>query len=96
MTEWQRNTVVGVARMAFAARGIVFGACGYFVGGAAIDGSPREARGPAGALHAVGELPHGHLWLAAVAAGLLAFGAYGFLEAKWRRLLRHGRDRPDK
>ena len=60
--------------------------CGYFVARAAIDGAAREARGPAGALRAVGELPHGNLWLATVAAGLLAVGAYGLAEAKWRRL----------
>jgi hypothetical protein len=86
MTKWQRRLVGMVARIAFAARGIVFGAFAYFVARAAIDGTPREARGPAGALHAVGELPRGNLWLATVAAGLMAFGFYGFLEARWRRL----------
>jgi hypothetical protein len=86
MTEWQRRLVVVVARIAFAARGIVWGACGYFMARAAIDGASREARGPAGALHALGELPHGNLWLATVGAGLIAFGAYGFLEARWRQL----------
>ena len=86
MSELQRRTVAVVARIAFAARGIVLVACGYFVARAAIDGAPREARGPAGALRAVGELPHGNLWLAPVAAGLLEVGAYGLAEAKWRRL----------
>jgi hypothetical protein len=86
MTEGELQMVMVVARIAFAARGIVLAACGYFVGRAAIDGAPREARGPAGALHAVGELPHGNIWLAAVAAGLIAFGAYGLLQARWRRL----------
>jgi hypothetical protein len=86
MNDLQRTTVVVIARIAYTARGIVLAACGYFVARAAIDGAPREARGPAGALRAVGELPHGNLWLAAVAAGLLAVGAYGLLEARWRRL----------
>lgn len=86
MSELQRRTVVVVARIAFAARGIVLAVCGYFVARAAIEGAAREARGPAGALRAVGELPHGNLWLATVAAGLLAVGAYGLAEAKWRRL----------
>jgi hypothetical protein len=86
MSELQRRTVAVVARIAFAARGIVLVVCGYFVARAAIDGAPREARGPAGALRAVGELPHGNLWLATLAAGLLAAGAYGLAEAKWRRL----------
>jgi len=86
MTEGQRRLVIVVARIAFAARGIVLGACGYFMARAAIDGAPHEARGPAGALHAVGELPHGKLWLATVGAGLIAVGAYSFLEARWRQL----------
>jgi hypothetical protein len=86
MTAGQRRLVVVVARIAFAARGVVLGAGGYFMARAAIDGAPREARGPAGSLHALGELPHGNLWLATVGAGLIAFGAYGFLQARWRQL----------
>jgi len=86
MTDGQQRLVVVVARIAFAARGVVLAACGYFMARAAIDGAPREARGPAGALHALGELPHGNLWLGTVGAGLIAFGAYSFLEARWRQL----------
>lgn len=86
MSKWQRRMVVAVARIAFAARGIVLGAAGYFIARAALDRVPREARGPAGALHSVWELPYGNICLAAVAAGLIAFGAYGLFQAKWRRL----------
>ena len=86
MTERECKTVAAVGRIAFAARATVLAACGYFVARAAINSAPHEARGPAGALHAVWELPQGNLWLAAVAAGLIAFGTYGLLEAKWRRL----------
>jgi hypothetical protein len=86
MTERECKTVAVVGRIAFAARATVLAACGYFLGRAAIDSAPRKARGPAGALHAVWELPHGDLLLAAVAAGLIAFGAYGLLEARWRRM----------
>jgi hypothetical protein len=86
MTPWQRRMVVAVARIGFAARGIVLGAAGYFVARAALDRVPREARGPGGALHSVWELPYGNICLAAVAAGLIAFGAYGLFQAKWRRL----------
>jgi len=85
MTEWERKTVAGMGRIAFAARATVLAVCGYFVGRAAVDRAPREARGPAGALHAVWGLPHGGFLLACLAAGLITFGAYGLLEAKWRR-----------
>jgi hypothetical protein len=86
MTERQCKTVLGVGRIAFAARATVLATFGYFVVRSAIDGVPGEARGPAGALHAVWELPHGDFLLAVVASGLIAFGAYGLLEARWRRL----------
>jgi uncharacterized integral membrane protein len=86
MSEAERAIAQAMGRVAFAARAVVLAACGYFVGRAAIDRAPREARGPAGALHAVWELPHGALWLAAVGGGLIVFGAYGLLEARWRRL----------
>jgi hypothetical protein len=86
MTRWQQRMVIAAARIAFAARGIMLGAGGYFIARAALDRMPREARGPAGALHSVWELPYGNLCLAAVAAGLIAFGAYGLFQARWRRL----------
>lgn len=90
MTETERAIARAMGRVAFAARAVVLAICGYFVGRAAIDRAPREARGPAGALHAVWELPHGGLCLAAVGGGLIVFGAYGLLEARWRRLFGRG------
>ena len=71
MTRWQQRMVMVAARIAFAARGIMLGAGGYFIARAALDRMPREARGPAGALHSVWELPYGSVWLAAVATGLI-------------------------
>jgi hypothetical protein len=86
MTERQCALMATLGRVAYVARATVLASCGYFLVRAAIDRAPRETRGPAGALRAVWELPHGALWLAMVAAGLIAFGAYGVLEARWRRL----------
>ena len=86
MSPQQCRFMAALGRVAYVARGTVLGACGYFLVRAAIDRAPRESRGPGGALRAVWELPHGGLWLALVAAGLIAFGVYGVLEARWRRL----------
>jgi hypothetical protein len=86
MTERQCRLMAALGRVAYVARATVFGACGYFLIRAGIDRAPRETRGSAGALRAVWELPHGSLLLALVAAGLIAFGVYGVLEARWRRL----------
>jgi len=86
MTPQQCRLMATLGRVAYVARATVLAACGYFLVRAAIDRAPRETRGPGGALRAVWELPHGGLWLALVAAGLIAFGVYGVLEARWRRL----------
>ena len=86
MTARQRELMMALGRFAYAARATVLVGCAYFLVRGAIDRAPREVRGPAGALRAVWELPHGGLWLAMVATGLVAFGVYGVLEAKWRRV----------
>ncbi|MEP6653993.1 MAG: DUF1206 domain-containing protein, partial [Myxococcales bacterium] len=87
MSEWQCQAVAAVGRVAFLARATVLGVVGYYLIRAGIDSAPRLARGPAGAMQAVWHLPHGDLLLATLGAGLIAFGAYGLLEARWRRLL---------
>jgi hypothetical protein len=87
MTARQSNFMVALGRVAHVGRAAVLAVCAYFLMRGAIDRAPREARGPGGALRAVWELPHGGVWLALVAAGLIAFGVYGVLEARWRRLV---------
>lgn len=86
MSERECQTMAAVGRVAFLARATVLGVVGYYIGRAGIEAAPRVARGPAGALKAVWNLPHGNVWLGALALGLIAFGAYGLLEARWRRL----------
>jgi hypothetical protein len=78
--------VSAVGRIAFVARAVVLAVVGYFLIEAAVHLAPRLSRGPAGALRAVREQPHGHLLLGLLAIGLMAFGAYGILEARWHRL----------
>jgi hypothetical protein len=86
MTERQCELMAALGRVAYVARAAVLAVCGYFLARGAIDRAPEETRGPAGALRTVWALPQGGLWLALIAAGLVAFGAYGILEAKWRRV----------
>jgi len=86
MTERACKLMATLGRVAYVARATVLAVCGYFLARGAIDRAPAETRGPAGALREVWKLPHGGLWLALIAAGLVAFGAYGILEAKWRRV----------
>jgi len=88
MSVRQRLIVSAVGRVALLARATVLASIGYFLIKAAARLSPHAARGAAGALHAVRELPHGEWLLGLVAAGLLAVGAFALLEARWRRLFR--------
>jgi hypothetical protein len=67
------------------ARGVVFAMAGFFVFQAARDYDPRKASGLDGALRTLRDTSAGPWLLVIVAAGLVAFGLYGFAEARWRR-----------
>ncbi len=67
------------------ARGAVFALAGIFVIQAAWDYEPEKAAGLDGALRSLRDTPVGPWLLAVVALGLVAFGLYGFAEARWRR-----------
>ncbi|MGX7681490.1 DUF1206 domain-containing protein [Jatrophihabitans sp. DSM 45814] len=68
------------------ARGLVFALTGFLVVKAAWDYDPQQARGLDGALRKLADSPYGHWWVGAAAAGLIAFGLYGYCEARWRRV----------
>jgi hypothetical protein len=87
MSERTCRAMEALGRVAFLARATVLAVVGLSLAEAALRRAPSAARGPGGALRTVWELPHGDLLLARVAGGLIAFGAYGLLEARWRRLV---------
>ena len=68
------------------ARGAVFAVVGVFLAKAAIEYDPSEAVGIDGALLKVVEASYGTLLLALVAAGLIAYAVYCFVEARYRRI----------
>lgn len=82
-----RHAMAALGRIALLARGIVLFGIAFSLAKAAFYHAPRAAQGPGGALRSVWSLPHGGVWLALVAGGLIAFGVYGLCEARWRRLL---------
>ena len=61
-----------------------------FLGLAALHSSSSEVRGLGGALASLEAQPYGWALLAVVAAGLFAFGLFGFVQARYRRI-----DAPD-
>jgi hypothetical protein len=76
--------VVAVSRFGIAARGIVFCLIGYFLARAAAQHDPSQAGGlkeSLGALAEVGRWP-----LAAVGLGLVAYGVYELVNARYRRI----------
>jgi hypothetical protein len=81
-----RRVVVGVSRFGQAARGVVFGTIGLFLILAAWRYNAREARGLGGALEALRDQPFGPWLLCAVALGLVAYGVYQFVKARYRRI----------
>jgi hypothetical protein len=77
-------TAIGVVGLV--ARAVAFGLIGIFVLKAAIDYSPRDAVGIDGALAKLTQHAYGTTALFVVAAGLIAFGAYSFADARYRKI----------
>jgi hypothetical protein len=86
MSSRERNVAAVVGRLAFLSRATILSAIAYFLEKGVILRAPSDVRGPGGALHAFWEAPHGNIFLAMVAGGLLAVGAFALIEARWRRL----------
>ena len=76
-----RVWVKGLGRSGYAARGVVFIAMGWFLFQAGVTSNAAEAGGMAAALDAFPEA-----LATAVAAGLLLFGLFSFVEARFRRI----------
>jgi hypothetical protein len=70
-----------------AARGVVFLLSGWFLIQAGLKYDPDRAQGLGGALEALARQPSGPWLLGLVALGLIAFGAYSFLQARYRRIV---------
>jgi hypothetical protein len=80
--EWARR----ISRLGISARGVVFGIVGVFLILAAMHENPNEARGLGGALQSLQQQSYGDALLATVALGLIAYGVYEFIRARYRRM----------
>lgn len=81
-----RHWVIRSGRFGYAARGVVFGLIGFFLIQAALHYNPSEARGLGGALHALQGESYGPYLLGTVALGLIAYGIFAMVKARYRRI----------
>jgi hypothetical protein len=78
--------VTSLGRVGFIARGVVFASIGLFLIEAAWHADPKEARGLGGALRTLERQPFGLWVLGAVAVGLMCYGLYMVVLARYRRV----------
>ena len=81
-----RKWLVYLGRFGYAALGVVFIIIGFFLIVAAIQHDPSKAEGLDSALKTLAHQPFGSVLLAIVALGLIAYGVYSFVEARYRRV----------
>jgi hypothetical protein len=81
-----RDLLSAIGRVGIVARGLIFLIIGIFLVLAAWFNDAREARTLGGVLRFVEREPYGPWLLAIVAFGLIAFGLFQFVEARYRRM----------
>jgi hypothetical protein len=81
-----RTWIERLGQFGYAAQGIVFAEIGIFLIVAAQRHNAGEARGVGGSLQQLTREPYGHFLLAIVALGFIAYGVYGFAQARYRRI----------
>jgi hypothetical protein len=84
--EGMRRWALRLGRFGYIARGVALAFVALYLAEAALTGDADQARSLGGALQTLESRPGGSLVLAAVAAGFGAFGIYGLVQARWRRI----------
>ena len=86
MSQRQRDLASGLSRWGLAARGLVFALIGSFLLVAAWQVDPAKAEGLGGTLDTLAAQPFGPWLLAAVAGGLMNYGTYCVINARFRKV----------
>ena len=87
MSPDEQRLAIHTGQLGLAARGVAFLISGWFLIKAALSYDPSQAQGLGGALETLARQPSGPWLLGIVALGLVAYGAYSFLQARYRRIV---------
>jgi hypothetical protein len=82
----ERHWAIGLGRVGLVSRGIVFTIIGLLIVAAAFHLHSRSDTGLEGALLELAHQPFGHTLLGAAGLGLMAFGSYSAMCARWLRM----------
>jgi hypothetical protein len=83
MNATEKTWIKDAGRIGIGARALVFALIGFFLIQAALNVDPKQAIGLDGALLKLAQQPQGPVLLAAAAIGLMIFGIYSILSARW-------------
>ena len=86
MSDTEQTWATRIGRFGLAARGVVYSIIGFFLIQAAHQSSSNPARGLEGALDSLAQQPYGRWLLGIVALGLMAYGLYYIVQARYRRI----------
>ncbi|MFE0090336.1 DUF1206 domain-containing protein [Streptomyces sp. NPDC058991] len=86
MGRWSRNAVDVAGVAGGVARGLVYAVAGGFAARAAVTYDPSDAKGLDDTLRTFATTAAGPWLLVATATGLVLFGVFSFLMARWRRV----------
>ena len=81
-----RHWIIQFGKWGYSAQGVVFCLIGAFLVSAAAHSDPRRVQGLDGALQSLAQQTYGPWVLGFVAAGLVAYGLFMFVEARYRQL----------
>lgn len=87
MNDGERQLVKVAGRVGYIARGVVFALLGFFLVVAGVQARPDQARGLGGVLATLASQPFGPWLLGLVAVGLVAYGVYMLVAARYRRMV---------
>jgi hypothetical protein len=90
MSTLETTWATRAGRLGYIARGIVYAVIGGLFIVAALNTNPEKAGGFGDAMAVLSQQPYGPWLIGLVGLGVLAYGVYAFVQAKYRRIFAQG------